>query len=173
MSSEDHPRADYVRSAYAVNSNPDMADDGRLAVPLPTQADIEAFFGHGFPVGDFSRSVAYVNPQSGWGHARRAMDMVCEKVREAGVNIVGEEVLSLAYGEKSGKRDVVGINTASGTHKAEKVILAAGSWSAKFVPEIASDLLATGQVVAHIQLSPEEAQRYAGVPVVFRMDSGL
>ena len=102
------------------------------------------------------------------------MDMICEKVRSAGVNIVGGEADSLVYGTKNGRRDVLGVKLVHGkVYKADKVIVAAGGWSAKFVPEIGKELLASGQCVAHIQLTKEEAARYANVPVVFRMDTGL
>lgn len=165
----------YVRSAFEVQCDPSMAADGRLAINLPTPRDIKAVFGNEtLPVGSFEDEVAYINPQSGWAHARRAMDMICDKVRTGGVKVLGGEVNALVYGKKNGREDVLGVKLNDGrTFKADKVIVASGSWTAKFVPELGKELLASGQCVAHIQLSPEEAARYANVPVVFRMDTGL
>ena len=167
--------AAYVRNAYNVNSHPSMALDGRLAVDLPTPSAIKGVFGNdALSTAQFTNEVAYINPQSGWAHARRAMDMVCEQVRKAGVRVMGGEVDSLMYGSKGGKKDVTGVRLVDGrSFSADKVVVAAGSWSAKFLPEIGKELLASGQAVAHIQLTPEEAAEYAHVPVVFRMDTGL
>ena len=167
--------AAYVRNAYNVNSDPSMALDGRLAVDLPCPEDIKKVFGNpNLSTAQFENEVAYINPQSGWAHARRAMDMICEKVRQAGVRVMGGEVDALIYKDKNGREDVVGVNLIDGrSFYADKVIVAAGSWSAKFLPDIGKELLASGQAVAHIQLTPEEAKEYAHVPVVFRMDTGL
>lgn len=176
LSHETHQTAStYVRRAFDVNCDPSLMSEGRLAVKLGGPSEIKAVFGNErLALGRFENEVAYINPQSGWAHARRAMDMICEKVRSAGVNIVGGEADSLVYGSKNGRRDVLGVKLVHGeVYKADKVIVAAGGWSAKFVPEIGKELLASGQCVAHIQLTKEEAARYANVPVVFRMDTGL
>lgn len=176
LAHESHQAASaYVRNAFEVQCDPSMASDGRLAIALPTPKEIKGVFGNDqLRLGDFEDEVAYINPQSGWAHARRAMDMICEKVRAAGVNVRSGEVDQLVYGMKGGKRDVLGVRLVDGRRlSAGKVIVAAGSWTAKFVPELGKELLASGQCVAHIQLSPEEAKRYAKVPVVFRMDTGL
>ncbi|KAK1926919.1 FAD dependent oxidoreductase [Papiliotrema laurentii] len=167
--------AAYVRNAYNVNSHPSMALDGRLAVNLPTPSAIKGVFGNdALSTAEFTNEVAYINPQSGWALARRAMDMVCEQVRKAGVRVMGGEVDSLMYDSKGGKKDVTGVRLVDGrSFSADKVVVAAGSWSAKFLPEIGKELLASGQAVAHIQLTPEEAAEYAHVPVVFRMDTGF
>jgi len=176
LAHETHQHASaYVRRAFDVNSDPCMAADGRLAVSLPSPREIRAVFGNEtLPLGKFDNEVAYINPQSGWAHARRAMDMLCEKVRAAGVKVKGGECDYLVHGQKNGQNDVTGVKLLDGrVLSADKIIVAAGAWSAKFVPEIGKELLASGQCVAHIQLTEEEAARYANVPVVFRMDTGL
>lgn len=71
-------------------------------------------------------------------------------------------------------QDVKGVRTIDAKeHRADLVILAAGAWTSQLLPELAHNLLPTGQVVGTILLTEEEARRYADVPVTLLLDTGL
>lgn len=104
------------------------------------------------------------NQAGGWADSRQAVVDVLARVRARGVQFASGEVAELLLAEDG--RDVKGVKTAEGLeYRANFVVLAAGAWTGKLVPEIAHDLLATGQTVATIQLSSEDAAEYRNVPV--------
>lgn len=71
-------------------------------------------------------------------------------------------------------KDVKGVKTTEGKeYRADLVILATGAWTSQLLPELAHNLLPTGQTVGTIVLSEEEAKRYANVPVTLLLDTGL
>ena len=170
-----HTSSSYVRQSLTVNSDPSMAPDGRLAIPLADAAEIRKVLGkNDIGLGAFEGETAYLNPLSGWASAREATVALAKRLKSKGVQFRAGEVDRLLYAEKEGRRDVVGVILSDGKEiRAGKVVVAAGSWSGRIVPEITTDLIATGQGVAHIKLSAEEAEKYSHVPVVFRMDTGL
>lgn len=67
-----------------------------------------------------------------------------------------------------------GVKLTNGTSiEAEFVISAMGSWTPLLLPELKTNCLPTGQTVAVIQLSEEERERYALIPVSLCMDTGF
>lgn len=87
-----------------------------------------------------------------------------EEVRARGVNFVHGEAEALVY--TANGQDVTGVRTnRSGTLTADLVVLASGAWTSTLLPELSHDLLPTGQVVATIQLTSAEADKYCHVPV--------
>jgi glycine/D-amino acid oxidase-like deaminating enzyme len=71
----------------------------------------------------------------------------------------------------SGKRQVDGVRFADGEEmKADLVVVATGAWTpALFAQPMMGGLpsvVAAGQCVAKIQLTPDEVKEYAGIPVV-------
>lgn len=109
--------------------------------------------------------IAYWNKAAGWGWSTGAMKEVAKECRAAGISFAAGQVNELIIEDG----DVRGAKTDDGTtYRASKlVVLAAGSWSPAIFPELASHLTATGQVIASIQLTPEEAERYAKTVRVF------
>jgi sarcosine oxidase/L-pipecolate oxidase len=103
--------------------------------------------------------MSYWNKRSGWGWSTGAMKELAKACGEAGVHFEQGLVNGLIIEDG----DVRGARTNDGrVHLASKlVILAAGSWSPAVFPEISEKLTATGQVLAKIQLTSEEAARYA------------
>jgi sarcosine oxidase/L-pipecolate oxidase len=87
------------------------------------------------------------------------MKEMAKQCREAGVSFAAGQVNEFIVEHG----DVKGARTKDGTvYKASKlIVLAAGSWSPAILPELANNLTATGQVLATIQLTAEEAQRYS------------
>jgi glycine/D-amino acid oxidase-like deaminating enzyme len=109
--------------------------------------------------------LAYFNGHSGWSAARNAMLAVAAKCRTLGVRFQAGLVDSLIIETTaSGIRDVRGARLtgpdAAEIRASELVVLAAGSWSASIFPELATDVLATGQVIATVEVTPEEYEQY-------------
>lgn len=148
----------YVRGSYTQNQ---ALQKARPAPSEPVLLDSEELYATAMaatPVGT-KPSVAYWNRVSGWGWATGAMKEMAKQCREAGVSFAAGQVNELIVEHG----DVKGARTKDGTvYKASKlVVLAAGSWSPAILPELANNLTATGQVLATIQLTAEEAQRYS------------
>lgn len=82
------------------------------------------------------------------------------KCRNAGISFAKGQVNSLIIEDG----DVRGARTIDGQdYRAKLTMLAAGSWSTSIFPELKGKVTATGQVVATIQLTHEEAKQYAGI----------
>lgn len=139
-----------------------LYDSGKAASPprIITTEDAyrAALKGHHLETGSMP-PVAYINEVSGWAWSRGAIRAVAMECREIGVSFANGQVTSLIIED----RDVRGARTQEQReYRANKlVVLAAGSWSAAILPDLAADLTATGQVLAVIQLDPAEQRQYA------------
>ncbi|OCF32932.1 sarcosine oxidase [Kwoniella heveanensis BCC8398] len=127
------------------------------------------------PTGSFGGRQGYFNPIGGWAEAGRAVDVGLKMVRQLGGTIrAGAEVTGLV---KEGK-EIKGVVLKSGEEvKSDLVVVAAGAWTPSLFasPGVASrfpDVIATGQSVGTIQLTPEEVETYSKIPVVFNLDDG-
>ena len=95
-----------------------------------------------------------------------------ERCRAKGVRYAAGEAAAILYTNKDGKKDAAGVATKDGQKLyADFVILATGAWTSKLLPDLGSELLATGQTVGTIQLTKDEA-RQAPVQVGFVLDAG-
>ncbi|KAG7527689.1 hypothetical protein FFLO_06676 [Filobasidium floriforme] len=132
---------------------------------------------------DFPRRRGYVNPTSGWGEATRACEVVLEDIKRMGCKLVpGKEVTGMTFIEhestRGGKRTVNGVKFSDGSEmKADLVVIAAGAWTpALFAQPMMGGLpavVAAGQCVAKIQLTPEEAEEYRDIPVTLDLTTGF
>lgn len=115
---------------------------------------------------------AYVNQQGGWADAESSVRQLAAKCSLAGVTFItgpGGRVTSLRY---NGGR-VVGVNVAQGGPLlAGQVILATGAWTNRLIG-MDHAVSASGQPVGFIQLTPEEAKRLEGSPVIINLSSGV
>jgi glycine/D-amino acid oxidase-like deaminating enzyme len=103
----------------------------------------------------------YWNPQGGHAESGRVVERLLTIAKAAGVQLCdGREVAAL---EERGSR-VVGLSTRDGgSVAADKVVVAAGSWTPRLVPSLARQLRATGQPVFHLAPAdrrPYEAARF-------------
>lgn len=112
------------------------------------------------------------NPAAGWVVADKAMERI---VRES--QAYGAQYIS---GDRNGYvRELIledgrcrGVITADGvSHMADVVILSAGAWSPSLF-DTQGQLTARGHSVAHIQLQPDEVDRYAPLPILNNLDLG-
>ncbi|KAK8927864.1 L-pipecolate oxidase [Metarhizium anisopliae BRIP 53293] len=113
------------------------------------------------------------NIQGGWADARAAVQGLAERCSQAGVSFLTGTAGTVASLIKKGSR-VVGVETVTGNRLlADTVVLATGAWTNLVVPDFNLSLLATGQPVGFIQLTPEEAARLGSMPVMINFDTGV
>lgn len=91
----------------------------------------------------------YFNPQGGFAQSGRVVAALLAEAEAAGVEIrdgVGAiEILT-------GDRGVTGVRTSTGeTLRADRVVVAAGTWTQTLMPWLADDLCSVGQPVFHLR----------------------
>ena len=129
-------------------------------VDLQSDESFEAALGLKTPRHGVTRPpLAYSNKASGWADSRGALDTMAQKCREAGVSFAAGQVnqLIIENGDVRGAR----LKEGEEYYADDLVILAAGSWSPAVFPELKDAVTATGQVLATIQLTAEEADEYS------------
>ncbi|KAI9441668.1 FAD dependent oxidoreductase [Lactarius indigo] len=114
------------------------------------------------------RAPGYINLDSGWAFAARGVEKLMARVVALGGRIIGgKAVAGLVRGEDG--RTTTGVRLVDGSKmSARLVVIASGSWTASTFRELdlREKCLSTGQTVATIKLTPDEAARYKHVPVV-------
>ncbi|KAG2159136.1 FAD dependent oxidoreductase [Suillus bovinus] len=119
-------------------------------------------------------STSYINHDGGWAEAERAVGLLMEHVKKLGANVLpGKTVQELVKDERGQTKGVR--CTDDSKYEADVVVLALGSWTASTFPSLnlTGKCLATGQSIATIQLTPEEADEYRKTPVVLDFRTGF
>ena len=116
----------------------------------------------------------YHNAIGGWAHATAAIEKLYTDIRALGGTILpGHELASLLYTEDG--KDVRGVRCVSGQEfLADRTVVTIGSWTSTIsdLREIMPKnlLTPTGQIIAAIQLTPEEMKLYSSIPVSMRLN---
>lgn len=113
----------------------------------------------------------YFNSLAGWTHATDSMHAVYAACCALGVKFrLGDGVEKLAW---DGDRCVGAYTTTGKLHAADTVVVALGASVARILPDLAPQITAKAFAVAHVQLTPEEAQKLRGIPVTYARDLGF
>lgn len=116
------------------------------------------------------------NPNGGWADAEGAIRRLAGECSKAGVSFVSGPrgtVISLKYGSRGQREQIVGVNVASGDHvEADQVIMCTGAWTNRLVP-VSHATSASGQAVGFINLTEEESARLDGLPVIINLSTGI
>lgn len=117
---------------------------------------------------------AIYSHDGGWLAAAKAINAIGEELKKSGVNFgfggAGSFKKPLFAADGT---TCIGVETADGTqYLGDKVVLAAGAWSSTLV-DLEDQCCSKAWVYAHIQLTPEEAEKYKGVPVVYNGEVGF
>ncbi|KAI0057880.1 FAD dependent oxidoreductase [Artomyces pyxidatus] len=160
--------APYASEAY-LN---DVALGARIT-DLENDNAIRAVFPPEIKTGTFENTAGYLNMDGGWAFAAQGVSkMTAQVVAMGGHLLAGKHVTGLL--RENGK--TVGVKLHDGaTIAADLVIIATGSWTASTFHDVdlSEKCLSTGQSLATIQLSPEEADLYRKCPVVLDFVSGF
>ncbi|KAH8903214.1 FAD dependent oxidoreductase [Coniochaeta sp. PMI_546] len=159
---------DYVRASWE-NAVALGARDPELAARIRLLPDADAIR-EAVGTGGYSGSKGYINGYAGWADAEKSMAWLYERVRKTGrVNFVSGTVTSLEHTDDS----VTGAKLTDGrTLSADLVILATGAWTASLL-DLSGQATATGQVVAYMDITPEEQSQLSKMPVLLNLTTGL
>lgn len=115
----------------------------------------------------------YLNPNAGWADAAGAIKAVATRLGELGVSFITGPRGTLKSLIVNSRSQVVGVNVVSGPLlRASKVIMATGAWTNRYL-DLDHTVVGSAQPMGFIQLSPEEAQRLADIPVTINTTSGV
>jgi sarcosine oxidase/L-pipecolate oxidase len=122
--------------------------------------------------GGGSGTWGYLNKASGWADAEASMRWLRDKVAALGrVRFLTGEATALLYSSSHDK--VLGARLADGsTLRADLTIVAAGAWTPTLV-DLSGRALATGQVLAYVQISDAEQERLSKMPVQLNFSTGM
>lgn len=158
---------DYVKKSCAnVLAEAQKAGDLEAVQELCNKEEIQVICDIGGGTGDWG----YINRRSGWADAERSMIWLREQVEATKrVSFITAEVESLVFADG----EVLGAKIKTGEQiLADLTILAAGAWSSKLV-DLCGRCQATGQVLAYLQLTPEEQARLERMPVLLNLSTGM
>ncbi|KAJ5288985.1 hypothetical protein N7478_002015 [Penicillium angulare] len=156
-----HIKEDEIDSSNAQYTLLETADDFRRTMPP------------GVLTGEFPGWKGWFSKEgAGWIHARKAMVSAYTEAKRLGVNFITGtpgKVVTLSY--ENG--DVIGAQTEDGiSHKADHTILAAGAGSDRLL-DFKKQLRPTAWTLSHIKMTPEEADNYRNLPVLFNIAKGF
>ncbi|KAF8515559.1 FAD dependent oxidoreductase [Gautieria morchelliformis] len=160
------------RDSYAELALQNDVDHGMRVQRLSSSADLSLLLPPDITFGPTLSSgfEGYCNFEAGWANAKQGIELALAKVRQLGARI---EPSKLVCGLTS---DGLGVKLEDGTEtRANVIVIASGSWTPSAFPAlgVAERVLATGQSVATIKLSEEEAKAYANVPVILDYTTGF
>ncbi|KAJ8475385.1 hypothetical protein ONZ45_g15631 [Pleurotus djamor] len=126
--------------------------------------------------GDFDQFAGYLNRDCGWAYAGQAVSFLIDKIRQLNGKILsGKAVRTILRNSKEGRATGVECQDGSVYDDAALVVIATGAWTASAFPQLRlqDKLKATGQCLATIQLTEDEAQTYRECPVVLNYGNGF
>ncbi|KAI8619916.1 FAD dependent oxidoreductase [Chytriomyces sp. MP71] len=143
-------------SAFERQSMEALARDGVLVQrvgPSEVAEWMGPAFAHEFPYG-------YFNKTAGYAFSGLTLEYMVLLAKEAGVDfITGPAAGAFAEYIKDGSK-VVGVKTVDGTHhRADRVLVAAGSWTPSLVPQLQGLCSPSAQPVVHFAIKDEKLKQ--------------
>lgn len=160
----------YVRSSWA-NVKALASSDPSLSAKieeLPNAEAIRAVYGTGGTTGTWG----YINRMSGWADAEACMDWLYRRVAATKrVQFVNGTAETLLRSPKDNAH-VTGVKLSDSKElTADLTILATGAWTPSLIP-LSGRAVATGQVLAYMDITPAEQAKLANVPTLLNMSTG-
>ncbi|THU85714.1 FAD dependent oxidoreductase [Dendrothele bispora CBS 962.96] len=165
--------ASRVSDSFVDESYINDKNQGSRVDNLPDAEAIKKVFPPHVPVSSFNDNRGYMNHDGGWADAGKAVSYLTSKVKSMGVKVNGGHTVKCL---RRRNNITTGVECEDGTvFEASKVVIATGSWTSSVFRDIGlkEKCLATGQVIAMIQLTKEEADRYRQTPVVLNFATGF
>ncbi|KAF7353931.1 DAO domain-containing protein [Mycena venus] len=162
------PDSEYKHKAYLHD-----LEMGLRVEPLDNQTALRQVFPPEAAIANFENITGYLNRDGGWANAGQGVYLLMNQVRALGGKIhAGKAAVELIQQGESLK--TTGVRCSDGSvFEADLVVLATGPWTGSAFPDLPIGKIyqATGQCVAMVQLTPEEADAYRDCPVVLDVTS--
>ncbi|EFE31740.1 fructosyl amine: oxygen oxidoreductase [Trichophyton benhamiae CBS 112371] len=143
-------------------------------IPRSTGQEFRETMPQGVLTGDFpSWKGWWKKDGAGWVAARKSMESAAREAARLGVTFISGpagDARELVYADGKAVR---GVRTEDGhVHLGAKMILCAGA-AAENLLDMKHQLRPTAWTLAHIKMTPEEAQLYKDLPVLFNVERGF
>lgn len=122
--------------------------------------------------GDFQGWKSYWSPNAAWVNARAAIVRMAREAMAAGVKYISGSsghATQLLYDEQ---QTCIGVKCADGkAYFGGKILLAAGAAAGSLL-DLQGQIVAHGHTVGHIQLTPDEVEKYKSMPILDHLEGG-
>ncbi|KAJ5814003.1 uncharacterized protein N7503_000753 [Penicillium pulvis] len=123
--------------------------------------------------GDFQGWKSYWSPNAAWVNAREAIVRMAKEAMAAGVKYISGSsghATQLLYDEH---QTCIGVKCADGkAYFGGKILLAAGAAAGSLL-DLQGQIVAHGHTVGHIQLTPDEVEKYKSMPILDHLEGGI
>ncbi|KAJ5249084.1 hypothetical protein N7468_000535 [Penicillium chermesinum] len=123
--------------------------------------------------GDFEGWQSYWSPNAAWVDARQGLVRMAQEAMKSGVKYISGgsgHAMQLLYDENHA---CIGVKCADGsTYFASQIVLAAGA-AAGGLLDLQGQIVAHGHTIGHIQLTPEEVEKYKNMPIIDHLEGGI
>lgn len=115
----------------------------------------------------------FYNTAAGWADAGKAIARLASRCVHAGVSFITGPNGQVVDFEKAQDGSITSAKTSGGVNIAgDRFIVATGAWTASLVPAWNS-MLAAGQIVGYMKLTPEEVVDLRDIPIYFNFSTGF
>ena len=115
----------------------------------------------------------FYNTSAGWADAGKAISQLASRCVSAGVSFMTGPNGQVVEFEKASDGTIRAARTANGNKvEGDRFVVAAGAWTASLIPAWNS-MLAAGQVVGYLRLTPEEVADLKDLPIYFNFSTGF
>lgn len=122
--------------------------------------------------GNFQGWESYWSPNAAWVNAKEGIVRMAREAMKVGVKYISGgsgHVTQLLYDEH---QTCLGVKCADGTtYFAGKILLAAGAAAGSLL-DLRGQIVAHGHTVGHIQLTPDEVEKYKNMPIIDHLEGG-
>lgn len=116
---------------------------------------------------------AFYNTNAGWADAGKAISRLASRCAAAGVSFITGPNGQVTDFEKNADGSIKNVLTVNGNKVfGDRFICATGAWTASLVPAW-NTMLAAGQVVGYLRLTPEETAKLRNMPIWFNFSTGF
>ncbi|KAL2845269.1 FAD dependent oxidoreductase [Aspergillus pseudoustus] len=123
--------------------------------------------------GDFKGWKSYWSPNAAWVNAREGIVRMAREAQRGGVRYISGDAghaKQLLYDEN---QVCIGVKSADGTtYYGGQIVLAAGAAAGSLL-DLKGQIVAKGHTVGHIQLTPEEVEKYKDMPILDHLEGGI
>ncbi|KAF8229018.1 FAD dependent oxidoreductase [Tricholoma matsutake] len=165
--------SDNKEQTYTEDSFHNDVKVGAALQKLPDGRAIRGIFPPEVRAAGFNKNAGYINFDGGWANATQGLAMMTSKVMSLkGKVVASKNVIKII--RHNGR--MTGVECSDHTfYDASLLVVATGSWTHSAFPElkVGSRCLATGQCVAMMHVTSEEAKVYNDCPVVLDLSTGF